>query len=106
MSSTYFLILIAVAVAFEVVADILFKLSFIQSKTIYIWAGVSLYTVGTIAWAFSLKYEHLSKAISIFTIINLIAIIAVGVLFFNEQLPFVNKIGIGLGIISVILMQI
>lgn len=68
--------------------------------------GVALYTVGTVAWVFSLKYEFLSKAISIFTILNLIAVIAVGILFFHEQVPLINKIGIALGVVSVILMQI
>lgn len=106
MQSTYFLILIALAVIFEAIADVLFKYSFIQNKSIYIWIGVALYTVGTVAWAFSLRYEFLSKAISIFTILNLIAIIAVGILFFHEQISLINKIGIGLGVVSVILMQI
>lgn len=106
MQAGYFLILIGSAIAFEVAADILFKFSFIQNKSIYIWAGVALYTVGTIAWAFSLKYEYLSKAISIFTVLNFIAVIAAGALIFHEQVPLINKVGIGLGVVSVVLMQI
>lgn len=92
--------------AFEAIADILFKFSYIQNKSIYIWIGVALYTVGTIAWAFSLRHEFLSKAISIFTVLNLIVIIIAGAVIFHEQVPLINKIGIGLGVVSVILMQI
>ena len=106
MQTVYFLILIGFAVAFEVAADILFKFSYIQNKSIYIWIGVALYTIGTVAWAFSLKHEYLSKAISMFTVLNLIVVIAAGALIFHEQVPLINKIGIGLGVVSVILMQL
>lgn len=100
-----FLILIFAAVVFETIADILFKMSYIQNKSLLLWSGVGLYTIGTIIWAFSLKHEHISKAITLFSVLNLIAIVCVGVLFFNEDLSLVNKIGVGLGVLSVILLQ-
>ncbi len=102
----YFAMLIILAVILETVADILFKMSYLQSKASLLWIGVGLYTIGTIVWAFSLKFEHLSKAITIFSILNLIAVVLVGVLFFKEDISMINKIGIGLGIISVVLMQL
>ena len=68
MSQTIFLLFIGAAVVFEVFADILFKASHLQGRTAFLFAGVVLYTIGTIIWAFSLKYDYLSKAISIFTI--------------------------------------
>ncbi|NQV88534.1 MAG: hypothetical protein HQ402_03200 [Parcubacteria group bacterium] len=106
MDKLLFLLLIFSAVIFETIADVFFKFSHIQSKPIWLWFGVGLYTVGTIIWAFSLKYDYLSKAISIFTILNLVAVIFVGFLFFHEDLSLINKLGIGLGVLSVILMQI
>ncbi len=105
MDKLLFLSLLLLAVVFEAVADISFKFSYLQSKQIWLWLGIGLYTVGTVIWAFSLRYEYLSKAISIFTILNLIIVILVGVLFFHEDLSLMSKFGIGLGIISVILMQ-
>lgn len=106
MNKIFFLLLMLGAVAFETVADVAFKFSHIQSKQIWLWAGVVLYTLGTIIWAYSLKYEYLSKAISVFTVLNLVAVVIVGALFFQEDLSLINKVGIGLGILSVILLQL
>ncbi len=98
--------LIALAVALEVVGDVLFKKWAMQSKNILLYGGLLIYFVGTIVWAISLKYEYLSKAISIFTVLNLVIVVLVGVLYFNEDLSLINKVGIGLGILSVILIEI
>ncbi len=105
MNKFIFLGLLLLAVIFETIADVSFKFSYLQSKQIWLWIGVGLYTIGTIIWAFSLRYEYLSKAISIFTVLNLIAVIVVGALFFQENVSLINKLGIGLGIVSVVLMQ-
>ena|SRR3989344_310343 len=106
MQQSIFLGLLLLAVVLEAVADISFKFSYLQNKPIYLWLGMVLYTLGTIGWAFSLKYEYLSKAISIFTVLNLIVVILVGVIVFKEDISLINKIGIGLGVLSVILIQI
>jgi len=107
MTAKYlFLSLIGIAVLFEATADILLKKWALGSRQIWLVVGLILYFIGTIFWAFSLKHEFLSKTISIFTVINLIAIILVGVLFFNEHLTFANKLGITLGIISVLLLEL
>lgn len=98
--------LIALAVALEVIGDIFFKKWSMDSKNILLYIGLLIYFIGTIFWAISLKYEYLSKAISIFTILNLILVVLVGVIYFKEDLLLINKIGIGLGIISVILIEI
>lgn len=101
-----FFVLIALAVLLEVIGDILFKKWSLDNKNILLIAGLLIYFIGTIFWAISLRYEYLSKAISVFTIINLIAIVLVGVLYFKEDLSLINKIGIALGILSVILIEI
>lgn len=106
MQQFLFLGLLFFAVAFEAVADVSFKFSHLQNKPVYLWLGVLLYTIGTIGWAFSLKYEYLSKAVSIFTVLNLILVILVGIIVFKEDVSLVNKLGIGLGVLSVLLMQI
>ena len=63
--------------------------------------GLAIYFAGAAFWAVSLKYESLSKAISVFTVLNLVAVVLAGTLFFHENLTLVNKIGIVLGIISI-----
>jgi multidrug transporter EmrE-like cation transporter len=101
-----FFILILIAVALEALADILFKKWAQTNHTGLIIAGLIIYFIGTIAWAFSLKYEYLSRAITIFSILNLIIVVLVGVFLFKEDLSLVNKIGIVLGIISVVMLEI
>ena len=101
-----FFSLIFLAVILEVVGDVFFKKYSINNKNILLIAGLLIYFIGTIFWAFSLKYEYLSKAISIFTIINLIIVVLVGVIYFKENLSLLNKFGIILGILSMILIEV
>lgn len=101
-----FVALIGSAVFLEAIADIYLKKWSQNGKTSLILAGLLIYFVGTIFWAVSLKYEYLSKSISIFTVLNLCVIILIGYFMFGETLTLVSKIGIGLGIISVALLVI
>lgn len=102
-----FLVLILFGVGLEIVGDVLFKKWAIDShKNIFFIVGFLIYALGTIFWAVSLKYGLLSKAISLFTILNLVIIILVGMIFFHENISLINKLGVSLGIISVILMEI
>ncbi len=100
-----FLGLISIAVFFEVVADIAFKQWTKQAHLSLFTIGMLLYIVGTAFWAYSLRHELLSRAITVFTVTNLIAVVLVGVLIFNERLTIYNKIGIGLGIMSIIFVE-
>lgn len=98
--------LIAVAVAFEIVADVLFRKWAIENKTMVLAVGLILYFIGTLFWAFSLKHETLSKSIVVFTLLNLIVGVVVGLLYFKEELTILQKAGIGLGIVSVALIEL
>jgi multidrug transporter EmrE-like cation transporter len=69
-----------------------FKKWSLGGKNILLILGFIIYAVGTLFWAFSFKYEFLSKAISVLTLLNLIAIVLVGVSYFNESLSIINKI--------------
>lgn len=101
-----FFILILLAVIIEVVADILLKKWAIANKNLFLILGLIIYFIGTIFWAFSLKYEFLSKAGVVFTILNLILIVLAGVFLFGDKLSITNKLGILLGMISIILIEI
>jgi multidrug transporter EmrE-like cation transporter len=101
-----FFILLAAGILLEVAGDIFFKRWALQSKTIILVIGALLYFTGTIFWAFSLKYETLSKAGVIFMLANIILIALAGTMIFKENLSLINKIGIALGIISIILVEL
>lgn len=101
-----FLGLIFLATVLEVTADIFLKKWSLNNGSILLYVGLFIYFIGTVFWAISLKYEYLSKAISIFTVLNLVLVVLVGIIFFKEDLSLINKIGIGFGVISIILIEI
>jgi len=101
-----FLVFIFLAVLIEALADILFKKWSMNNKWLLLWIGVGFYLIATVIFAFSLKYEFLSKAISVYAILNAILIVLAGIFLFNENLTLTNKIGILLGIISLILIEL
>ncbi len=92
-------------VGFEIVGDVFFKKWSLEHRSWMIAAGLIIYTIGTACWAYTLKYEMLSKAISVFTILNLVAVVLVGVIYFKEDLSLTAKIGMILGIISIALIE-
>ncbi|EKE11485.1 MAG: hypothetical protein ACD_15C00074G0002 [uncultured bacterium] len=101
-----FFVLVILAAILEASGDIILKKWATDQKQFLFVLGIIVYFVATVIWAFSLKYEFLSKAISIITILNLIIVVLVGVLYFKEDLSNINKVGILLGILSVILIEI
>jgi multidrug transporter EmrE-like cation transporter len=103
---TIFFILVIIAAILEASGDIILKKWALDGKHIFFISGMLVYFAATVIWAFSLKYEFLSKAISVVTILNLIIVVLVGVLYFKDDLTNLNKLGITLGILSVILIEI
>ncbi len=102
---TIFFVLVILAAVLEASADVILKKWAIDGKQFFFIFGLIVYFVATVIWAFSLKYQFLSKAISIITILNLIIVVLVGLLYFKEDLSMINKVGIVTGILSVILIQ-
>lgn len=101
-----FFIILITAILLEVIGDIFFKKYALESKKYIIIIGLIFYFLGSILWAISLKYETLSKAGTIFMVMNIILITLVGALYFKEDLSLTNKIGVALGIISIILIEL
>lgn len=97
--------LIIAGVILESIGDILFKKWTLENKNSLFILGLLLYFIGSLFWLLSLKYEFLSKAGSVFMILNLIVVVLGGVLIFKEDLTDWNKIGILLGIVSIILIE-
>ncbi len=92
-------------VILEIAGDVFFKKWTVENRPLLMWTGFTIYAIGALFWAFSLKYESLSKAISIFTILNLVIIALIGIIFFKENVSMIAKFGIVLGIISIILIE-
>lgn len=94
------------AVALELVADVLFKHWALTGKSIFIVVGTFLYLAATLLWAFSLKYQPLSKAIVVFTIGNLILGVIAGIAIFDESLTIIQKIGVIFGLLSIVMLEL
>jgi multidrug transporter EmrE-like cation transporter len=99
------IILIMTAVTLEVIGDIYIKKWSLERQTVLLIIGVLVYIIGSAFWIMCLKYEDLSRAGTIFLVINLIALVLAGSIIFNEELSVTNKIGIVLGIASVFLLE-
>lgn len=100
-----FWLLILIWTILEIIWDILFKKWATDNKFIFIVIWFAIYALWTVFWAYSLKYENLSKAISIFTIFNLIIISIVWVVYFKESLSIYNIIWIILWIIAIMFIE-
>ena len=101
-----FFALIFAGVILEVFGDFFFKKWSISGKTSILILGLLIYFTGAYFWAMSLKYEGLAKAVAIFTILNLVIGVLLGVLYFNEDLSVANRIGVALGIVSIVLLEL
>jgi len=100
------IILPTIVAILEIIADILFKEWAIHAKKIPLFSGIILYVLATFAWAFSLKYQGLVRAVLIFGIITATVAILIGIFIYKEQASPLNILGIILGIISIILLEI
>ena len=89
----------------EIAGDVFFKKWTIEHKPLLLWIGFAVYVISAFFWAYSLKYETLSKAIFVFTILNLVIVTLIGIFFFKEHISLVSKIGILLAIISIVLIE-
>ncbi len=101
-----FILYLSGAVVLEIVADIFLKQWTIANKLPTLLIGLVIYALGTLLWALALRHQNLANAIVVFTIFNLIAVVLVGVYYFGEQISLTNKLGILLGIVSMILLEL
>lgn len=101
-----FWILILLGTALEIVGDVFFKKWALEHRPTLLAIGLLIYAIGSLFWALSLRYEILSKAIAVFTILNLVIVACVGVIFFQEQISTMSKIGIFLGLVSIALIEL
>lgn len=101
----FFIVFIVLVAILEIGGDILFKEWTIQHKNYLLIFGVFLYMVATMFWAFSLRYQNLSKAVVIFAVLTLIVGTLVGVLVYKEELTPLNIVGILLGLTSIVLIE-
>lgn len=92
-----FWFVVLLGAALEVVGDVYLKK---QQFAL----GLFIYFLGSCFWAMSLKEVDLSKGIVVFTVVNLLLVVAVGVFQFNEILTPKQMLGVGFALLSLILV--
>ena len=101
-----FLLLMGFGVALEVAGDVLLKKWAGGHRWIWLATGFILYTLGTVGWAWSLRYETLSKAAIVFMVANMALAILAGHFLFGERLTTWNWVGAALAVVSIVLCEL
>ncbi len=100
-----FWLLLLCAVSLEIIADVLFKEWSLRNHNSWLILGLLVYCIGTVLWAYSLRFEGLSKALVFFTLANLLVGVALGTLFYKESISMTNKAGFVLALIAIGLLE-
>jgi multidrug transporter EmrE-like cation transporter len=100
-----FYALLMFAVILESGADVLFRKCGLATNTPLFLAALAVYVVGGACWGLSLQYREVSRGIIVFAMLNVMVVTVAGVLLFDEQLSFTNKLGILCGLGSLILIE-
>ncbi len=98
---------VAIATVVVIFADYLIKIAADRELSVGSWQfllGGTLYGLSTIGWFIAMKsisLVHIGVAYSVFTIL---ALSAMGVILFGESLHARETLGIGMAVVSLILM--
>ena len=86
--------------------DILMK-KWVNTHTIYLYlVGLLIYLIGLNFLAQSFRYKNIAVASTIFVIFNVVTLLIVSWFYFKETLSIYQIVGIGLGLSSVILLEL
>jgi multidrug transporter EmrE-like cation transporter len=99
-------VFLAIAIASEVFATVMLKVSDGFSKLFPAIAVVLGYSFSFFMLALALKTIGLSTAYAIWAGIGTVGAVIAGVVIFGEQLPMLAVIGIGLVVIGVVLLNV
>jgi uncharacterized membrane protein len=107
---TRFYSLLAIAVLFEGTADLLFRKWGIDRQAgrgswMFFAISLGIYVIGSVSWGLSLQFQEVSRGIVAFAVLNVLMVAAAGVWLFGEHLSTVNRIGILLGTLSLVLVE-
>jgi multidrug transporter EmrE-like cation transporter len=97
--------LMFVAIVFEVAGDLVFRKWGIEQRWPLLVAGLAIYGVGAVAWAFSLRYTQVSTGIVLLGVMNVVLVVIGGMVFFKEKLSTTQLLGVLLGVASLALLN-
>jgi drug/metabolite transporter (DMT)-like permease len=106
----YFYGFLLLAVLLEGTADLMFrKWGLDRQKGSAHWLmfafSMAVYMSGAACWGLSLQFKDVSRAIVGFAVLNVVIVAFAGLVVFGEQLSFVNRLGIVMGMASLIMVE-
>lgn len=100
------LVYLIILVAFELVADVLAKQFAINGKLIFGVLSILGYVLANIAWLISLRSGGtLSKGSVIFSALNAVVAVVIGLLIYREKVGPYQLIGLALGIAAIMFLS-
>lgn len=100
-----FITFVSAGALFELIGDIVLKYWSLTNRGALMTAGLFVYFIGVIPWAYSLRHESLSRALIVFSLAYLIIGAAVGILYFKETLTPKQIVGVGLALLAIFLLE-
>jgi multidrug transporter EmrE-like cation transporter len=88
------------------IGDIIMKKWVSNNSALLFIFGMATYLIGLVFLAYSFKYKNIATASTIFVVFNIITLSIVSWFYFKESLSTVQLVGIGLGISSVLLLEL
>ena len=106
----WFYAYLAGAVLLEGTADLLFRRWGIAREMgggtwIVFLLSLCIYTAGAVCWGLSLQFRAVSRGIVAFAVLNVLMVAVAGVWLYGEHLSTTNRIGILLGVCSLVLVE-
>jgi multidrug transporter EmrE-like cation transporter len=88
------------------IGDVIMK-KWIQNQSISdFWIGFLAYMAGMICLAHSFKYKNIAVASMLLVIFNVIALVIISHVVFQEKLSVQQMVGIIVGLVSVIILEL
>lgn len=88
------------------VGDVMFKLWAESPNPALYTAGLLVYLFGLTFLAQSFKYENIAVASALFVIFNILSLLLVSWIYFDEKISLLQMIGLLLAIASILLLEI
>lgn len=102
---TIFYVFMIVTLLLDILGDFYAKKWSIDNKFFSIILLVLFYSTSGLMWGISLKNGDLARATLIINILNVLAMVAIGIFLYGENLNTQNKFGLVLGILSLYLIN-
>lgn len=106
MTQVFPIILLFIGGLILTMGDLVMKKWIIENNITIFISGLAIYLLGLIFLAYSFKYKNIAAASTIFVIFNIITLSIVSWIYFKETLTPFQMIGIALGIVSILFLEL